>query len=192
MTRMPNEEELEQEIQEKENPRKSFQRKLHKVEEEKEKAKADAEHWKNEYFRAYADTQNLRKQLEKDHMSAMKYRAEGFIDELLPVLDSFYAVLKNEPTDLNLKNYLIGFQYIYRNLVAALENEGVTEIEPKVGDKFSPDTMQAVDTKETEGEENVVLDVQFKGYKLHDRLIRPANVTVSVKHKEIKEEKTDA
>ncbi len=192
MTRMPNEEELEQEIQEKENPRKSFQRKLHKVEEEKEKAKADAEHWKNEYFRAYADTQNLRKQLEKDHMSAMKYRAEGFIDELLPVLDSFYAVLKNEPTDPNLKNYLIGFQYIYRNLVAALENEGVTEIEPKVGDKFSPDTMQAVDTKENEGEENVVLDVQFKGYKLHDRLIRPANVTVSVKHKEIKEEKTDA
>lgn len=192
MTRMPNEEELEQEIQEKENPRKSFQRKLHKVEEEKEKAKADAEHWKNEYFRAYADTQNLRKQLEKDHMSAMKYRAEGFIDELLPVLDSFYAVLKNEPADPNLKNYLIGFQYIYRNLVAALENEGVTEIAPNVGDKFSPDTMQAVDTKETEGEENVVLDVQFKGYKLHDRLIRPANVTVSVKHKEIKEEKTDA
>lgn len=190
--RMPNEEQLEQEIQEKENPRKSFQKKLHKLEEEKEKAKADAEHWKNEYFRAYADTQNLRKQLEKDHMSAMKYRAEGFIDELLPVLDSFYAVLKNEPTDPNLKNYLIGFQYIYRNLVAALENEGVTEIAPKVGDKFSPETMQAVDTKESEGEENVVLDVQFKGYKLHDRLIRPANVTVSVKHKEIKEEKTDA
>lgn len=193
MMRMPNEEELEQEIQEKENPRKSFQKKLHKLEEEKEKAKADAEHWKNEYFRAYADTQNLRKQLEKDHMSAMKYRAEGFIDELLPVLDSFYAVLKNEPTDPNLKNYLIGFQYIYRNLVSALENEGVTEIAPKVGDKFSPDTMQAVDTKESEGEENIVLDVQFKGYKLHDRLIRPANVTVSVKHKETKqEEKTDA
>ncbi len=190
--RMPNEEELEQEVLEKENPRKSFQKKLHKLEEEKEKAKADAEHWKNEYFRAYADTQNLRKQLEKDHMSAMKYRAEGFIDELLPVLDSFYAVLKNEPTDPNLKNYLIGFQYIYRNLVSALENEGVTEIAPKVGDKFSPETMQAVDTKESEGEENIVLDVQFKGYKLHDRLIRPANVTVSVKHKENKDEKTDA
>ena len=190
--RMPNDEELDIEIQEKENPRKSFQKKLHKLEEEKEKAKADAEHWKNEYFRAYADTQNLRKQLEKDHMSAMKYRAEGFIDELLPVLDSFYAVLKNEPTDPNLKNYLIGFQYIYRNLVSALENEGVTEIAPKVGDKFSPETMQAVDTKESEGEENIVLDVQFKGYKLHDRLIRPANVTVSVKHKENKNEKTDA
>ena len=192
MMRMPNEEELEQETLEKENPRKSFQKKLHKLEEEKEKAKADAEHWKNEYFRAYADTQNLRKQLEKDHMSAMKYRAEGFVDELLPVLDSFFAVLKNEPTDPNLKNYLIGFQYIYRNLVAALENEGVTEISPKVGDKFSADTMQVVETVESEGEENVIVDVHVKGYKLHDRLIRPANVTVSVKHKENKEEKTDA
>ena len=190
--RMPNEEELEQEVLEKENPRKSFQKKLHKLEEEKEKAKADAEHWKNEYFRAYADTQNLRKQLEKDHMSAMKYRAEGFVDELLPVLDSFFAVLKNEPTDPNLKNYLIGFQYIYRNLVAALENEGVTEISPKVGDKFSADTMQVVETVESEGEENVIVDVHVKGYKLHDRLIRPANVTVSVKHKEKNEEKTDA
>ena len=190
--RMPNEEELEQETLEKENPRKSFQKKLHKLEEEKEKAKADAEHWKNEYFRAYADTQNLRKQLEKDHMSAMKYRAEGFVNELLPVLDSFFAVLKNEPTDPNLKNYLIGFQYIYRNLTAALENEGVTEIAPKVGDKFSPETMQAVETVESEGEENVIVDVHVKGYKLHDRLIRPANVTVSVKHKEKNEEKTDA
>ena len=190
--RMPNEEELEQEVLEKENPRKSFQKKLHKLEEEKEKAKADAEHWKNEYFRAYADTQNLRKQLEKDHMSAMKYRAEGFVDELLPVLDSFFAVLKNEPTDPNLKNYLIGFQYIYRNLVAALENEGVTEISPKVGDKFSADTMQVVETVESEGEENIIVDVHVKGYKLHDRLIRPANVTVSVKHKEKNEEKTDA
>lgn len=179
----PNEEELRQEEIKEENPKKSFQRKLHKLEEERDKAVADMEHWKNEFYRAYADTKNLRNQLEKDHMAAMKYRAEGFIEELLPVLDSFYAVLKNEPTDPNLKNYLIGFQYIYKNLVSALENEGVTEIAPKVGDKFSPDTMNAVETKEGE-EENIILDVHVKGYKLHDRLIRPANVTVSVKHKE--------
>ncbi len=179
----PNEEELRQEEIKEENPKKSFQRKLHKLEEERDKAVADMEHWKNEFYRAYADTKNLRNQLEKDHMAAMKYRAEGFIEELLPVLDSFYAVLKNEPTDPNLKNYLIGFQYIYKNLVSALENEGVTEIAPKVGDKFTPDTMNAVETKEGE-EENIILDVHVKGYKLHDRLIRPANVTVSVKHKE--------
>ena len=193
---MPDEEEKLQEEEQnrpKESPRKSFQRKLRKIEEEREKAIVEREHWKNEFYRAYADTKNLRAQLEKDHMAAMKYRAEGFIEELLPVLDSFYAVLKNEPTDPNLKNYLIGFQYIYKNLVSALENEGVSEIAPKVGDKFSPDTMNAVETKESEGEENIVLDVHVKGYKLHDRLIRPANVTVSVKPKlENNDEKCDA
>ncbi|MBR0439464.1 MAG: nucleotide exchange factor GrpE [Bacilli bacterium] len=188
----PNEEKLEEELVEKENPKKSFQKKLHKVEEERDKAIADMEHWKNEFYRAYADTKNLRSQLEKDHMQAMKYRAEGFIDELLPVLDSFYAVLKNEPSDPNLKNYLIGFQYIYKNMVSALENEGVKEITPNIGDKFSPETMNAVETKEDEGEENRVLEVQFKGYKLHDRLIRPASVVVSVKQKEEKETKIDA
>ena len=182
---MPNEEEkLNEENIEKDNPKKSFQKKIRKLEEEKDKAVADMEHWKNEFYRAYADTKNLRNQLEKDHLAAMKYRAEGFIEELLPVLDSFYAVLKNEPSDPNLKNYLIGFQYIYKNLVSALENEGVVEISPKVGDKFSPDTMNAVETMESEGEDNLVLDVHVKGYKLHDRLIRPANVTVSVKKKQ--------
>ena len=191
-----NEEMLNEELEEKEeeSPKKAFKKKLHKIEEQRDKALADVEYWKNEYFRAYADTKNLRNQLEKDHLAAMKYRAEGFIEELLPVLDSFYAVLKNEPTDPNLKNYLIGFQYIYRNLVSALENEGVTEIAPKVGDKFSPDTMAAVETVESDGEENLIVDVHVKGYKLHDRLIRPANVTVSVKHKEQPKEeiKTDA
>ncbi len=186
-------EENEQVNEEIESPKKSFQRKLKKLADERDKAHADAEHWKNEFYRAYADTKNLRSQLEKDHMAAMKYRAEGFIEELLPVLDSFYAVLKNEPSDPNLKNYLIGFQYIYKNLTNALENEGVSEISPKVGDKFSPDTMNAVETVESEGEENLVMDVHVKGYKLHDRLIRPANVTVSVKKKENNDEqKIDA
>ena len=188
---MPEEKEIKEETVEKENPKKSFQKKLHKVEEERDKAIADKNYWINEYYRVHADMKNLRNQLEKEHLSAMKYRAEGFVEELLPVLDSFYAVLKNEPTNPELKNYLIGFQYIYRNLESALENEGVTEIAPKVGDKFSPDTMNAVETVETEGEENLIVDVHVKGYKLHDRLIRPANVTVSVKPKQ-NEEKSDA
>ena len=187
-----NEEQPQEEAHEEESPRKAFKKKLHKLEEQRDKAQADANYWKNEYYRAYADTKNLRSQLERDHLAAMKYRAEGFIEELLPVLDSFYTVLKNEPTNPELKNYLIGFQYIYRNLVTALENEGVKEIAPKPGDKFSPDTMNAVETVESDGEENLVVDVHLRGYKLHDRLIRPANVTVSVKHKEETKSESDA
>ncbi|MCR4912124.1 MAG: nucleotide exchange factor GrpE [Bacilli bacterium] len=162
---------------------------LEALQEENEKLLADVEHWKNEYYRAYADTKNLRNNLEKEHREALRYRSEGFIDELLPVLDSFYMALANEPTDPALKNYLIGFQYIYRNLVAVLENEGVTEITPEVGQKFDSSVMQAVDT--VEGEDNIITKVYNKGYKLHDRIVRPANVQVSVTKKEEKVEETE-
>ena len=159
-------------------------KKIQELEEQLEKAKADLDHWKNEYYRAYADTKNLRSNLEKEHSEAMKYRAIGFIEELLPVLDSFHVVLENEAPSEEVKNYLVGFQFIYRNMVAALENEGVKEIAPKVGEKFSDKTMDAVDVTEQEGEENIITKVYAKGYELHGRLIRPARVSVSKNKKE--------
>ena len=170
------------------------EKKIKELEEQLEKAKADAEHWKNEYYRAYADTKNLRNNLEKEHSDIIKYRAMGFIEDLLPVLDSFHMALANEPTSQELKNYLVGFQFVYRNLVSVLENEGVKEIAPNIGDKFSDKTMNAVDVTEQEGEENVITKVYAKGYELHGRLIRPAQVSVSKNKKEENKEgvKADA
>ena len=176
-----------EEIKEKEKKNK----KIEKLNAEIEKLKIEVDHWKNEYYRAYADTQNLRKSLEKDHQEAVRYRAEGFIENLLPVLDSFHVVLSNEPEDPNLKNYLIGFQFIYRNLVSAIESEGVKELSPNVGDKFDASTMNAVEVEETDGEEGKVVKVITKGYKLHDRLVRPVNVIVSGKHHEEQPQKEE-
>ncbi len=175
-------EELNEELPKKEK------KKVEKLLEEVEKLKADVDHWKNEYYRAYADTKNLRNNLERDYKESLKYRSEGFIEELLPVLDSFHMALANEPTDPALKNYLVGFQFIYRNLVSILENEGVAEISPQIGDKFDPHSMNAVDTVEQE-EENKVLKVYGNGYKLHDRIVRTAMVQVSVRPVENKENK---
>jgi molecular chaperone GrpE len=157
--------------------------------EEIAKLSADVDHWKNEYYRAYADTQNLRKSLEKDHLNAMKYRAEGFIDNLLPVLDSFHMALANTPTNPEVANYCVGFTYIYRNLVSVLEAEGVKEIEPKIGEEFNPNVMDAMEVEESDQEENKVLRVVVKGYMIHDRLVRPARVVVSKKKEEKTEEK---
>ena len=184
----PNENEKSvEELEENEEPSKKEKKKLAKLEEDLEKAKADVDHWKNEYYRAYADTKNLRNSLERDHKEALKYRAEGFIEELLPILDSFHMALGNEPTDPALKNYLTGFQFIYKNLVNVLENEGVTEIVPEIEKDFNPATMQAVDSVEAE-EAGKITKVYGKGYKLRDRLIRPAMVQVSVKKKESQNE----
>jgi len=181
------EEEIYSELEE-ENVKKKVKKKLEKLSEELEKAKADTEHWKNEYYRAYADTKNLRNSLERDHKEALKYRSVGFIEELLPILDSFYMALANEPSDPNLKNYLTGFKFIYKNLETVLENEGVHEILPEINKDFNPLTMNAVDSVEDDENINKVTKVYGKGYKLHDRLIRPAMVQVGVKKKEVKNE----
>ncbi len=155
-----------------------------------EKLKSDLEHWKNEYYRAYADMQNLRKKVEADHREAIKYRAEGFVDNLLPILDGFHMALQNEASSVEMKNFLTGFQYIYRNLVSVLENEGVAEFAPKVGDTFDASFMQAVETVVDEKNPNKVTKVITNGYKLHDHLIRPAMVVVSIKEK-IDEQKSE-
>lgn len=151
------------------------------------KLSADLEHWKNEYYRAYADMQNLRKQVEKDHREAIRYRASGFVENLLPILDGFYMALQGEAKNEEMKNFLVGFEFIYRNLVSVLENEGVKEISPKIGDAFNPETMQALEAVESDEKPNTVLKVNAKGYMLHEHLIRPSVVVVSKSKEENKE-----
>ena len=158
-----------------------------------EKAEADVDHWKNEYYRVYADTQNLRRQLEEDSRRAIRYRAEGFLTELLPALDAFHMALVNPAPTKEAANYQIGFSYIYNQIVGALVSEGVSELSPKLGDDFDPASMHAVDTVEPSEEipEGKVAKVHAKGYRLHDRLIRPAMVSVAKKPIEKEEPKEE-
>ncbi|HBF67902.1 MAG TPA: nucleotide exchange factor GrpE [Firmicutes bacterium] len=156
-----------------------------------EKLKSDVDHWKNEYYRAYADMQNLRKRIEADHREAIKYRAEGFVSDLLPILDGFHMALNAETKSPEMKNFLVGFEFIYRNLVNVLENEGVKEFSPKIGEEFDPSYMQAIETEVNEKDPNKIVKVVTKGYKLHDHLIRPAMVVVTIKEKNDKEQKNN-
>lgn len=152
--------------------------------EEAEKASADRDHWKNEYYRAYADMSNLRKSLEEEKRTALRYRSEGFLEKLLPALDAFRMALVATPSSPEAKNYQIGFQYIYKQLQGALEEEGVSELTPKLNEPYDIAYMHAVDSETRDDlPENTVIKVYSAGYKLHDRLIRPAMVTVSKKEK---------
>ncbi len=188
---MDKEEKVKEEAKESSNidSKKVYKEKLSKQEDEITKLKADLEHWKNEYYKAYADMANLRKSMEKDQREALKYRVEGFAQNLLQVLDAFDMAFKQEAANEVVKNYLVGFQYVYKQLVNILTDEGIVEIEPKIGDKFDESTMHAVDTVEDDGEENIVKKVNLKGYKLYEHLIRPAMVVVT--KKPCKEDKKD-
>jgi len=163
-------------------------KKYRAVLEQLEKAQADLAHWKNEYYKAYADTQNLRRSLEAEQRTMYRYRAEGFLETLLPALDAFHMALDAPAPTKEAANYQIGFTYIYNQIIQSLANEGLTELTPKVGDPFDASYMNAIEAVESdEVEHNHVLKVHSKGYKLHDRLIRAAMVTVAKKPKPAEE-----
>ena len=169
------EESLDQDVKKEKN---HDHKELESLKKEKEALIQEVEKWKDKAYRTAADCDNLRKSYEKDHASLLKYRAMGFVEKLLPVLDSFHMSLMVKPDDPKLQNYVKGFEMIYRQILNALEQEGVSQIASTNGDLFNPDTMQAIDVKAGD-EDDRVLEVYSNGYMLKDRLVRPAMVVVS-------------
>lgn len=155
-----------------------------------EEADKKADDWKNKYFQAYADMSNTRKQVEKETSDFKKYAKQSLIEELIPALDGFDMALKNEPKDEVVKKYLQGFVMIHSKLLTVLKQQDVTIIDPKKGDDYDPDTMQAFSTVEGE-EDNKIADVYTKGYKMFDHLLRPCGVIVTKKKEEPAEDKKD-
>lgn len=166
----------------------NYEQQLSFLKAELAKSKEESESWKNKFYQAYADLANTRKSLEKDHESMIRYRSQGFVEKMLPALDSFQMAFMVEPTDEKIKNYCTGFKMILGQLEQALTDEGIKMISPKKGDKFDPSTMHAIQTVDGE-EDNLVNSVYVKGYMLYDRLIRPAMVIVT--KKKVEEKKTE-
>ena len=164
---------------------KNLEEQVNKLNEELAKAKSEADEWKNKYYGVYADMENTRKQNEKDKIQFIKYRAMGFVEKLLPVLDGFHIATSHIPENEVLKNYLTGFTYIYKQLVEAMSTEGVKEVAPKKGDEFDASVMHAIDTEfDPEQKPHTVSKVYTNGYLLHDRIVRAATVIVTTDQKD--------
>lgn len=185
---------FDEQVENSENKKESKKEKKDKHSKQIEELNNEVNSWKNKFYTAYADLENLRKSIEKDHREALRYRAEGFIEKLLQPLDGFHMALSMEPKIPEMAAFLQGFSYIYQNIISALESEGLVEMNPKIDQKFDETWMHAIDTVECEDkEENLVVRVYARGYKLHDRIIRPAMVYVSKKKTvEQVDEKADA
>lgn len=132
---------------------------------------------KNDYLKAYADTENMKKRLQSEFELSKKYRIQSFALDILPVLDNLERALAAPSDEEN--SYRKGVEMIYAQLVHALNKEGVEEVEAE-GKEFDANFHQAIMTEAVEGvESNQVLEVFQKGYKLKDRLLRAAMVKVS-------------
>jgi molecular chaperone GrpE len=134
-------------------------------------AQAKVEQQRETMMRAVADAENARKRAQAEAASSQKYVLERFAGNLLPVVDSLEAALKSGD--------LSGIALTLKQLQASLEKASVREIEPKPGERFDPHRHQAMAAVEAEAEPNTVVNVMQKGYALHDRVLRPALVTVA-------------
>ena len=133
---------------------------------------------KNDYARAYADTENLKKRLMAEAEQTRKYRIQSFAKEVLPVIDNLERALQNEVQEAD-EGFKKGIQMIYDQLIVALKNEGVEEIDC-LNKPFDPNTAQAImQEKKEDVESGLVIEVLQKGYVLKDRILRPAMVKVS-------------
>jgi molecular chaperone GrpE len=135
-------------------------------------AQAKIEEQRDTMMRAVADADNVRKRAKAEAAAAQKYALERFAEGLLPVLDSLEAAVKSGDTS--------GIELTLKQLRAALEKFYVREIDPKPGERFDPHRHQAMAAVEAaDAEPNTVVAVMQKGYHLHDRVLRPALVTVA-------------
>lgn len=146
------------------------------LEESLKQAELLAQEHHDAWLRAKADSDNIRKRAQEDVAKAHKFAVENFASELLAVKDSLEAALSTEaPSIENLKS---GVELTLKQLTSAFGKSNLQEIYP-VGEKFDAHKHQAISMIESEAEANTVVAVLQKGYQLHDRVIRPALVTVA-------------
>lgn len=150
---------------------------LSKLKAELEALKEKNKELENNYFKAYADTENIRKRNQFELDQSKKYRIQSFAVDLLPALDNLERALAS----LDDQDSLIakGIQMTYTQLIESLKKEGVEEIQA-LNQTFDPNLHQALLSEPVDGvEANRVVEVLQKGYILKDRLLRPSLVKVS-------------
>ncbi len=146
---------------------------------EVEALRVENEKLKEEWLRAKAETENVRKRAETDVRNAHKYGVERLATELLAVSDSLEAALALET--VTTESLQDGVGLTLKQLQAVFEKFNIKEINP-VGEILDPHRHQAMAALESDAPENSIINVFQKGYELNDRLIRPAMVSVSKKN----------
>jgi molecular chaperone GrpE len=137
---------------------------------------ADAGKARDEWLRAKAETDNVRRRATEDVAKAHRFGIEGFAGALVAVKDSLDAALTVENTSI--ESFKEGVELTARQLEAVFQKFNVTAINPE-GEKFDPHRHQAISQVESDQEAGTVVTVLQKGYLLHDRVLRPALVIVA-------------
>ena len=139
-------------------------------------AEAKAQEHLDDLKRLAAEFENYKKRTAREQASLSARAAERLVKELLPIVDDLERALvaAEEHQEAQLEE---GVRLVHRQLAAALEREGLAEIE--VDGKFDPHVHEALLSQPSEADEGSVIEVLQKGYRLGDRVLRPARVVVA-------------
>ena len=150
---------------------------------ELDEARSQSEEHLRNWQRSAADFSNYKRRTDDDRATTAQFANALLIGKLLSVVDDFDRALENVPADAH-ESWVEGVRLVDRKLRAVLESEGVTEIEA-LGQPFDPNVAEAVVHEDTtEYPDNQVIGELQRGYRLHDRVIRPALVRVANNPKE--------
>lgn len=142
-------------------------------------AQQDAAEARDAMLRMHAEMENLRKRLIRDLERSRKRALEGFMNDLLPVRDSLERGLEAADETASVESLREGKALIMKMLSKAMSDHGLEEIDPR-GEPFNPEFHEAISQLPSHDvPENTVMEVVQRGYRLNDRLIRPARVVVS-------------
>ncbi|MEM7146194.1 MAG: nucleotide exchange factor GrpE [Verrucomicrobiota bacterium] len=140
---------------------------------------ADLAKWKDLALRSQADLDNYRKRMAREKIDALKFANSELIQDLFPVLDNFKLGLDAARADSEDSTIFKGMEMILKQFDDFLAAHGVTEVAGE-GAAFDPNLHEAVAHIHDDGvPEGHIVEVQRKGYQLHDRLLRAPNVVVS-------------
>jgi molecular chaperone GrpE len=146
--------------------------------------KAERDDLYNRLARATADFKNSQKRLEADFEARSQYANQSLIKSLLPVIDNFERALAVDPAKVDAAAILKGLQLVHDQWISVLKQQKVVEVAPAPGTPFDVKegmeaVMQQPPPPELAGKGQVVTQLFAKGYKLGDRILRPAQVAVS-------------
>lgn len=140
-------------------------------------AEAQATEYKDQWLRSAADFKNYKRRTETERAELIRSASAGLVLKMLPVLDDFERAIANIPQEIAATPWWGGTQLIAQKFRTILESEGVSPIEA-VGHEFDPNVHEAVIYEDAPGQDGIVVEELQKGYKLRDRVLRPAMVKV--------------
>lgn len=143
---------------------------------------AELQEMKDALLRQRAETENVRRRGEKDKADAAAYGVTTFARDMLNVADNLRRAMEAVPTseDAALKTFVQGIEMTERELLSILERHGIMRVEPQVGDAFEPLLHQAMfEVPTTELANGVIAQVVGAGFRIKERLLRPAMVGVA-------------